>query len=615
MADQKTFDEIKKELLDSFKVGVEDFKTQFDEIAEKSNELLGVFTQGRQRIGELRTALADALPDVTRLGGGIKDVSQIIGDVAAESRRNVIASKEEVEMFYAANKVLGLSASQLSKSFLDVGIGIEKIGENLNKSVEYIQSVGGNAKTVMQDVNNNMEQMNRYQFEGGVVGLTKMAAQASMLRFDMFNTFTLAEKVLDPQGAVDVAAAFQRLGVAAGTLVDPFALMNASINDPSGLQDSLANVSKQFTYFDEETQSFRINPQGVLVLREMEKEAGLATGSLSKMGLAAAELDERISQVGEAGLNIKEEDKMYLANIAKMGEGGQYEVKLRDESGIEQTRRLSEITQDEFDKLIKEQREGPKTMEELAKAQMSTTDIIMGDVKAIKNAITGGVVTAGQVTRETEGTRRLLTNMTGTVSESVTSEAVRGETTQFLGDIEQLVKDLGDDSVSSRDDLINYLEKAGLQLADIENNVMKSLEESANKISENIGDKSMVERLAGQIDSTIRNQLTTEDNIKNQPISSIITGGQTPISGNQSLTSYASQLTGQNTKVEMAGGIKIEVKFDNLPSDLTPAQKEQIMKQVTDQFNSFAVQNFVQNIVKKDNPLGNNATQYLGGSQ
>ena len=615
MADQKTFDEIKKELLDSFNVGVESFKDQFDAIAQASNELLGTFTQGRQRIGELRTALADALPDVTRLGGGIKDVSQIIGDVAEESRRNVIASKEEVEMFYAANKVLGLSASQLSKSFLDVGIGIDKIGENLNKSVEYIQSVGGNAKAVMNDVNNNMEQMNRYQFEGGVVGLTKMAAQASMLRFDMFNTFTLAEKVLDPQGAVDVAAAFQRLGVAAGTLVDPFALMNASINDPSGLQDSLANVSKQFTYFDEETQSFKINPQGVLVLREMEKEAGLATGSLSKMGLAAAELDERISQVGEAGLNIKEEDKMYLANIARMGEGGQYEVKLRDESGIEQTRRLSEITQDEFDKLIKEQREGPKTMEELAKAQMSTTDIIMGDVKAIKEALTGGVVTSGQVTKETEVARRALTTFTGAGSELVSSEGTRKQTDRALLDLGQLVDDLRDDKVGMTDDVINYLERAGTQLGDIDASVKKSLEEAATKISQNLGDQSMVERLTKEMVDTVKSQFTTEDNIKNQPISSIITGGQTPISGNQSLTSYASQLTGQNTKVEMAGGIKIEVKFDNLPSDLTPAQREQITKQITDQFNSLAVQNFVQNIVKKNDPMGNNATQYLGGSQ
>lgn len=612
MADQKTFDEIKKELMDSFKIGVEDFKDQFDAIAQKSNELLVVFTQGRQRIGELRQGLADALPDVTRLGGGLKDVAQIIGDVAEESRRNVIASKEEVETLYAASKVLDLSASQLSKSFLDVGIGIEQIGENLNKSIRYIQSIGGNAKKVMQDVQINMDQMNRYQFEGGVVGLTKMAAQASMLRFDMFNTFQFAEKVLDPQQAVEVASAFQRLGVAAGTLVDPFALMNASINDPSGLQDSLANVSKQFTYFDEETKSFRINPEGVLTLREMERAAGLGIGSLSKMGLAAAELDERLSQVGEAGLNIKEEDKMYLANIAKMGEGGQYEVKIK---GQDDAIRLSQLTQDQLDELIDQQKKGPQTVEEIAREQMSATDVIMNDVKAIKEAITGGVVSARQVTQETEGSRRLLTNMTGTVSESVTSEAIRGETTQFLGDISQLVKDLGDDSVSSKDDLINYLEKAGLQLANIENNVMKSLEESANKISENIGDESMVERLAGQLDTTIRNQFTTSENIKNQPISSLITGSQTPISGNQNLTSYATQLTSQNSKVEMAGGIKIDVKFDNLPSDLTPAQREQIMKQITDQFNSFAVQNFVQNIVKENNPMGNNATQYLGGSQ
>jgi hypothetical protein len=37
-----------------------------------------------------------------------------------------------------------------------------------------------------------------------------------------------------------------------------------------------------------------------------------------------------------------------------MGQGGEYEVKLKDESGIEQTRKLSEITQTEFNKLIKE---------------------------------------------------------------------------------------------------------------------------------------------------------------------------------------------------------------------------------------------------------------------
>ena len=211
------------------------------------------------------------------------------------------------------------SAQELTNAFLDVGVGIEQVGKQLEGSINYIQSIGGNTKTVMADVTKNMDQMNRYQFAGGVQGLTKMAAQASMLRFDMSNTFALAEKVLDPEGAIETAAAFQRLGVSAGNLADPFQLMNMSINDPSGLQNSLADVAKQFTYFDEETKSFKINPQGVLTLREMEKGANLAQGSLSKMGLAAAELDVRLSEINKAGITIaSEEDKQYLANIAKM---------------------------------------------------------------------------------------------------------------------------------------------------------------------------------------------------------------------------------------------------------------------------------------------------------
>jgi hypothetical protein len=87
----------------------------------------------------------------------------------------------------------------------------------------------------MKDVSANMEKMNRYQFDGGVAGLAKMAAQASMLRFDMAQTFSFADRMLTPENAINMASAFQRLGVTAGNLVDPFVLMNESINDPTGV--------------------------------------------------------------------------------------------------------------------------------------------------------------------------------------------------------------------------------------------------------------------------------------------------------------------------------------------------------------------------------------------
>ena len=284
--------------------------------ADKLNRGFGL---SRARIEEMKLAFTDSAAGVEKLGGSLDDVSNTILDIASASNRNVIENEKVISSLYAASKVVGVESKTLVKNFKDVGYETSQIGPNISKSIEYIQSVGLNSKQVMQDVSANMGQMNRYQFEGGVQGLAKMAAQASMLRFDMKETFQFAEKVLTPEGAIETAAGIQRLGISMGALADPFALMNASINDPSGLQNSLINATKQFTEFDEETQSFKINPQGVLTLRELAKETGTSFENLSKSALAAADLDKRLSQVSSAGLTFKsEEETMVLKKNYKI---------------------------------------------------------------------------------------------------------------------------------------------------------------------------------------------------------------------------------------------------------------------------------------------------------
>jgi hypothetical protein len=588
------------------KVDAKDLLASSDALAEYSKQVNNFFTQGRQRITELSTAIADAVPDVRRLGGDIGDVADIMSKVAAESRRNVIANTEDVETLYAAFKVLNLGADTLTKAFLDVGAGIETIGETLEESVQYIQSIGGNAKDVMGTVTQNMEQMNRYQFEGGVLGLTKMAAQASMLRFDMSQTFQLADRVLSPEKAIETAAAFQRLGVASGALADPFALMNASINDPGALQDSLVDVAKQFTYFDEKTKTFKINPQGVLTLREMEEQTGVSAKEMSKLGLAAAEADMRISAIGSAGLNIKEDDKQYLANIAKMGEGGEYEVKLRDESGIEQARKLSEITQDEFDKLIKEQREGPKTMEEIARAQMNTSDIVKNDVAAIRAKIVGGAVSAGQVLETREGIRRGATTLSGGLSKMGTAKDVRQESEKALGDLGNLIADLQNDKMSTSDALGKYLEKAGAQLGSIEEKFKQSLTKTAEDIRNNTTDKTAVERLMKQgydyMLGKIEPKATAQQSKGSAPVSSLIEGSRAQ-QIQQEVKSIASGQGGnQKSQVEMMGGIKIDINFNGAAADLTMAQKEQITKMFTDKMNSLDMKQYMVGSTTQQNP-------------
>jgi hypothetical protein len=588
------------EMKDAFSFSLKDFAEGFERISSYGREINNVFGQSRERINEMKTSLADTLPKITRLGGDIGDVSATISEIALASRRNVIANTEDITQMYAASKILGISAGDLSENFLDVGISISQIPKELEKSINYVQSIGGNTKEVMKSVQSNMEQMNRYQFEGGVQGLTKMAAQASMLRFDMGETFKLSEKVLDPEGAIETAAAFQRLGVSAGALADPFALMNQSINDPSGLQDSLVNVAKQFTYFDEKTKTFKINPQGVLTLREMEKQTGVSSKEMSKLGLAAAEADKRISAIGSAGLNIKDEDKQYIANIASMGTGGEYEVKINDQ----ETKKLSEITQGEFDKLIKEQKTGPKTLEEIARKQMTYSDVIASDVRAIKQAIIGGVVTQGDLLKVSESLRKASTNTTGSLSNNFSnSKAVRDELTTALGGVKSLMNDI-QKGTNPMDAVGDYLKKVGTQGQDISVKLVdsfnKSVKEAQNKNLNEVGMNKMIQEGYDKMLNALDKPDKSGKKIAggNKDYSYILEGSNTK--NLEKVASSGKSYGGSKSSVDVGGDISLNVNITGEGAkDFTISQREELTKTLTSFVNSTE---FTQKILKTTNP-------------
>jgi len=587
----------------------DDLKIDFIEsqkaLSEYSNRVLEAFTQTRARVYEIQTAIADSVPNVRRLGGDIKDVSEIIGQVAIASRRNVIATAEEVEQLYAINKVLGLGAETLSNSFLDVGLGIEKIPETLEKSMTYVQSIGGNAKTVIGDVQKNMEQMNRYQFEGGVQGLTKMAARASMLRFEMKETFALAEKVLDPEGAIEVAGAFQRLGVAAGNLVDPFQLMNMSINDPSGLQDSLADIAKQFTEFDAETKTFKINPQGVLTLREMEKAAGLSAGSLSKMGLAASELDQRLSAVDAAGLKIAtEEDKQYLANILKMKDGV-YTVTLEDG----RPEQLANLQQEDFNRLIDAQKNQPKGLEETAKASLRLDEILGNNVAAIKDAVAGGVLTAPTMQNLNESIRTLSQKYVDRVSkdEKFSTDSIRKKAEKIFGDIEgDITRIISKGTFNPNEILTELMAGSGEKLTDLGPELLKevegmSAELSADLIAEYSKFKNRGTTATGVSTTTSATGIPTSTDTTSYGNISVL--GQTGVNPN---FSQGSAPGSPQKPIEVDGDIKVDVQFQNLPTNLTSEQMAEVIKAFNMAINEQSFKNYIINLNRRENSFGPN---------
>jgi len=587
MASQEDFENLKKSI-EGIGKPIDRILESMGDMFEQAEELNKAFLQGRTRMDEMADAVARSAAGVIRLGGDAAAASRTMAEIAEGSKRNVIATEEQVSKLYAATTILGGTSKDLVNNFAEVGIEASQIGTNLESSIEYIQSVGLNAKDVMGDVNENMSKMNRYQFEGGVQGMAKMAAQASMLRFDMQETFNFAEKVLTPEGAIETAAGLQRLGVSIGNLTDPFALMNQSLTDPSGLQDSIIKAAKQFTEFDEKTKTFKINPQGVLMLREIEQEAGMSAGSLSKAALAAADLDKRISAISPEIQFEKEEDKQLLANMATMKDG-QYVVQLKDDqTGIIEQKKLSDLTQEEFNKLKEIQENRPKTLEDISISQLGVLENMDASLRANLAKGTFGVAATPVIRENLMGADRIMGALAKAVDKTVPESAeVTKSVTGAIDKMRALFveKDAGKLSQDDFAKKIKALEDGILkQAGTLGDKGMEALKDVLEITSKNVKGSSGIEKefrtYANEVLNAVGRPTAAAEAVKERanvkPISDAQILGETIQSKMASKQIETTQPKTTNVTNNVTGSIKITIDGPVGANGLTQQQLTQI---------------------------------------
>jgi hypothetical protein len=394
-----------KDIIDSFGDAlVSNFSTAavgkvVAELDTGASLLLKQFGVGQEMAQALRATMADAVSNVRALGGDIKDVYKTQEDAAKALQRNVILAADVNKDLYATSQVTGKGVGELVTKFKDVGYGAGQVAKEMKNVVDIAAQSGVNARDVSEKVLQNMDALNKYNFEGGVSGLAKMAAQASMLRIDMRTTLGFAEKMFDPEKAIEMAASMQRLGVAQSSLLDPLKLMDLAQNDPAELQNQIAEMGKSFVQLNEKGQ-FEIMPGAKRQMREIEQAMGLPAGELAKMSLASAELENKMSKIRFPDLDIDEDKQKMIANMAEMGAGGKYEVQVEDENGKMMTKAIEDLTQEDVDYLEKVANTAPKTMEELAKGQLTALETIQADIKSIADKSGLGIArtkTAGKV--------------------------------------------------------------------------------------------------------------------------------------------------------------------------------------------------------------------------
>jgi hypothetical protein len=606
-----------EEDLNNLKKSIEDLKSPVEKILEAigdmyqgAENLNKAFLQGRTRMDEMADAVARSAAGVIRLGGSIEQVSSTMASIAKASERNVLATEDQVSKLFAASEIIGEGTETIVRRFAEAGVEASQIGTNLEQSIDYVQSVGLNAQVVMSEVTNNMSMMNQFSFADGVAGLTKMAAQASMLRFDMQNTANFANKVMGPEGAIEAAAGFQRLGISIGNLTDPFALMNQSLTDPGALQDSIINATKQFTEFDEKTKTFKINPQGILMLKEMADVTGISAAELSKTALAAADLDKRLSAISPSISFENEEDKTLLANMATMGKEGEYVVQIKDEKGNIEQKKLADLTQEQFDELKKQQEERPKTLEDIGISQLDALKNIDASLQANLAKGTFGVAATPVVRGNITGAERISRALVSSIDKAIPESSVITEkVTDAVDKMSSLFvqKDAGKISQQDFSKQVEELEasimKQANSLGQTGVDALKDLLQDANK---KITGTSGIEKefknfinetldAAGVKTNAAANAVKEKAQVK--PLSESDILGQSIQSKVAAKQIESKQPSTTNVKNDVTGNIKITIDGSVGANGLTQQQLTQI-------FNSDAFKQYVANLGKDTKGAG-----------
>lgn len=440
------------------------------------------FGQGRENVLSMSKAMAGAVREVTLLGGNFESIAKIQREVGEGLGRNLILAKDSYSELFAASEVTGQSAKDIVTSFKNAGFSAYQATGQMQKVVDVTRQMGVNTQAVSGVVLQNMEALNKYNFAGGVEGLAKMAGQASLLRINMRDTLNFAEKVFDPEGAIEVAAAMQRLGVANSELLDPLRLMDMAQNDPAELQNQIAKMSEQFVQLNKDGQ-FEIMPGAKRQLRELESAMGLPSGQLAKMAIGAKELDEKLQRIKFPPNAFSEDEEKMIANMAEMGKDGQFKIVVDGEE-MDMDKAVAKIEgmgEDERKKFFEAQE--PKSMEDLAKEQLTTLQAVNANIQSLKvvpYAVAGTRAAKDALTARERITREVSNVITGPESVSIANltKGIDEGSHKILTDINKLIT--GEGSMSQ---LLTTMTDVGKQF---ENFSFKAAGEMTEKYTESI---------------------------------------------------------------------------------------------------------------------------------
>jgi hypothetical protein len=280
---------------------------------------------------------ADLTLSAMKFGGSMKDVATIFQEFSNTTNKNRFFSEREIEQLTELGLGTGLGvqgASELAASFDNIGISLENTINLTDRARNLAAKYNVNTTKVLKTYQGLVQSLTGIGFGKGLDNLTKLAAKANAIRFDIAeSTKSFADAFFDPEKAVEASARMQTLGGKfAASFGDPMQLAFESMSDPTALAEKFASTVSEIAQKDGKGGYF-ISPAD----RKMLKIAAETLGQNYEDAVATAieqkKIADKMTYLSKSNFNLMgmdEGDKLSLAGLMQLNEKGKYEIKMSD---------------------------------------------------------------------------------------------------------------------------------------------------------------------------------------------------------------------------------------------------------------------------------------------
>jgi len=337
---------------------------------------------------DFRDSLNNTIPELQKLGLGVSDVVESTKEMVENSGKFAFISSDSQVKAAQIATAFGMTMKELAgsyKSFEDVGIGAVGAAEAIGDAGKESLELGLQSQKTIKGLQDNVDKLNQFGFQKGIRGLEEMVRKSTEFRMSVDSVFQVADKVFSPEGALEMAANLQVVGGAMGALNNPLEMMYMATNNVEGLQDAIFKSTESLATFNNETGRFEVVGVNLRKAKDMADATGISLSELTKGAIAGNERMQAMNDM--SGIDVPEETKRFLTNIAQMKDG---EMTIAIENPeLQKTLgqsefKMSEMTDTVAQELMKYQKEF-KSMspEDIVRQQANAVQNLMRDVNYI----------------------------------------------------------------------------------------------------------------------------------------------------------------------------------------------------------------------------------------